>query len=416
MRAVIAAAVLAVSPAGAQEFAAASAEAAGIVREGRAWRTSHRGGLLQRLDAALAHLTAESKPSVVLLATGRGSGSGFVVDASSGLIVTNAHVAGDAGYRGTLTVILPDGRRAEGRVVALGEPGAPGEPLDGHDLALVQLEKSLPGLPAVRLGDSSTLREGHMVAAMGYPLGQPFTATQGSVSGLDARSGVKVSFLQTDAAINPGNSGGPLFSMDGAVIGVNTWIVSRSGGSDGIGYAIRVEAVKAFLARYRASGSFDETPAAAACPPAESLSRPWEERSGPRPDAELKRHLAAGLDAAVAALVPVSGVSWWVGASRRGRGAEPPDPSCFGAGSAAFYVLGPEDAPALDFAGAVRGGAEPRLTGRLVELRWFDAAAGRKVRWFDEALARRLGWLSDGRGASAAARPLPLPEAANELL
>lgn len=414
MLAAIAAAALAAAPATAQEFAAPSADARALLEGARPWTTSHRDGLLQRLDAALAHLTAEAKPSVVLLATERGSGSGFVVDASSGLIVTNAHVAGDAGYRGSIAVILPDGRRAAGRVVALGNPGAPGDPLDGHDLALVKVE--LAGLAAVRLGDSSKVREGHMVAAMGYPLGQPFSATQGSVSGLDAREGVKVRFLQTDAAVNPGNSGGPLFAMDGSVVGVNTWIVSRSGGSDGIGYAIRVEAVKAFLARYRASGSFDESPASAACPPAESLSRPWEERSGPRPDAALGRHLAAGLDAAVPALVPVSGVSWWVGASRRGRGGEPADPSCFAAGSAAFYALGPEDAPALDFAAAVRSGGELRLLPRLVELRWYDASSGRKVRWFDEDLARRLGWLVDGRGAPAPARPLPLPEAPNELL
>lgn len=160
-------------------------------------------------------------------------------------------------------------------------------------------------------------------------------------------------------------------------------------------------------------------PLRAACPPEDSLSRPWVEHSGPLPRAELEAHLRSVLDGAGVMLLPVGTVSWWIGSTRHGRGdAERiPAPGCFVLGSAAFYVNGLEDEPAADFVKVVGSGGEAGLRPALIELRWFDARDGRKHRWFDAALARRLGWHVDGRGAPAGGlRPIPLPDAPNELL
>lgn len=158
-------------------------------------------------------------------------------------------------------------------------------------------------------------------------------------------------------------------------------------------------------------------PAVASCPSAEALSLPWVEHAGPVPQAVLDAHLRAGLDGASPTLLPVNGISWWVGASRRGRGEVGAEPGCFVRGSAALYVNGPEDAPSVDFVKTVDAGAESGLRPSLIELRWYDARDGRKHRWFDAALAARLGWATDGRGApSDSPRPIPLPDASNELL
>lgn len=388
------------------------------------YRITHKSGILQQIDAAMAHLTAESKPAVVMLVARTGSGTGFFVD-RGGLIATNAHVAELAGGRGgTLTVLLNDGTELSGKVVAIGDKGAENQPMAGRDLALVQVSSPRRDWPALGLGDTSALREGQLVVGLGYPLGNPFSVAQGVVSGLDHREGVRVKFVQTDAPINPGNSGGPLLASDGRVVGVDTFIMSPSGGSIGVGFAIRVEALKDFLAQYRRTGSFDESSgrargmrtASARCPAPEQLVQPWVEHAGVLPAARLKEHLAASVDAAAPVLLPVEAVSWWLGGSRRGRGDGAQAPACFALGSAAVYVIGPEWAPAYDFARAVEEGAESSLAPRLIELRWYDARDGRKHRWYNVALARELGWDSDGRGAPASARPVPLPQAVNELL
>lgn len=156
---------------------------------------------------------------------------------------------------------------------------------------------------------------------------------------------------------------------------------------------------------------------AAACPGLEGLKRPWLEEAGGLPSPRAERHLAAGLDALEIQLIPVNGESWWVGGSRRGRGSrEPAEPGCFALGSAAFYVYGREDEPEVDFERTVRSGGERSLSARLIELRWYDEATGRKRRWFDARLAARLGWDRDGRGApTEAPRPIPLPQTPNEL-
>ena len=156
---------------------------------------------------------------------------------------------------------------------------------------------------------------------------------------------------------------------------------------------------------------------ALSCPTSEMLSKPWIEHAGPVPRAALEAHLRAPIDGAQASLLPVNAESWWIGAARHGRGNAEGAPGCMVRGSAAVYVNGREDSPAVDFIEVVGAGAEAGLRSSLVELRWYDEKDGRKHRWFDAALAKRLGWDRDGRGApTATPRPIPLPDALNELL
>ena len=157
----------------------------------------------------------------------------------------------------------------------------------------------------------------------------------------------------------------------------------------------------------------------ASCPAAGTLSRPWVEHAGPAPQAAIDAHLRAELDGSFPGLLTVNAASWWIGASRRGRGntEELDIPGCFVRGSAALYVNGPEDAPATDFVKVVDSGSEATLRAALIELRWYDAKDGRKHRWFDMVLAKRLGWDVDGRGAPTdSPRPISLPSSINELL
>lgn len=162
----------------------------------------------------------------------RGTGSGFIIDAS-GTIVTNAHVIEGADQ---VVVTLRDGREFPGRVV--GE-----DPLT--DVAVIQVEAS--NLPTVPLGDSDTLRPGEWAIAIGNPLGLDNTVTAGIISATGRSSSQirvpdkRVSFIQTDAAINPGNSGGPLLNERGEVIGVNTAII---GGAQGLGFAIPINTAR----------------------------------------------------------------------------------------------------------------------------------------------------------------------------
>ena len=155
-------------------------------------------------------------------------GSGVIVD-SSGLIITNYHVIEGARE---IQIGLRDGRTFAARILLRDQK---------LDLAILQSEGAPPDLQPAVLGRSEDLLVGDLVLAIGNPFGVGQTVTGGIVSGL-ARSGVGVSdfqsFIQTDAAINPGNSGGALVSMNGVVIGINTAIFSRSGGSQGIGFAV----------------------------------------------------------------------------------------------------------------------------------------------------------------------------------
>src|SRR5690606_38519471 len=163
-------------------------------------------------------------------------GSGVIVD-PDGLIVTNHHVIRDADK---VRVALADGREFESSILIQDE---------SIDLAVLKIEGNKP-FPTIRLGDSDRLEVGDLVLAIGNPFGVGQTTTSGIVSAL-ARTHVGVSdfgfFIQTDAAINPGNSGGALIDMSGRLVGINTAIYSRSGGSNGIGFAIPANMLRSVL-------------------------------------------------------------------------------------------------------------------------------------------------------------------------
>jgi Do/DeqQ family serine protease len=154
-------------------------------------------------------------------------GSGVIVDAQKGYVLTNHHVIENAQE---ITVTLHDGRQFAAKVVGK-DPGV--------DLAVLSIKAG--DLTALPIGDSNALEVGDFVVAIGNPFGLGQTVTSGIVSAL-GRSGLGIEgyedFIQTDASINPGNSGGPLVNLDGQLIGINTAIVGPSGGNVGIGFAI----------------------------------------------------------------------------------------------------------------------------------------------------------------------------------
>jgi serine protease Do len=153
-------------------------------------------------------------------------GSGFIID-STGLVVTNNHVIADADE---INVILNDGTKLKAELVGKDSKS---------DLALLRVHTDKP-LKSVKFGDSDKLRLGEWVIAIGNPFSLGGSVTAGIVSARnrDINSGPYDNYIQTDAAINRGNSGGPLFNLSGEVIGINTAIISPSGGSIGIGFAI----------------------------------------------------------------------------------------------------------------------------------------------------------------------------------
>lgn len=177
-------------------------------------------------------------------------GSGVIIE-GDGLIVTNHHVIEDADE---VMVVLSD--RREFRAEVVGADAA-------ADLALLRIDPPTP-LPALPMGSSDSLEVGDLVLAIGNPFGIGQTVTSGIISALSRtgpRVGSDLSFIQTDAAINPGNSGGALVTIDGALVGVNTAIFTRGGGSIGIGFAIPIDLVKALVHAIEGGG--------------DSLARPW---------------------------------------------------------------------------------------------------------------------------------------------
>jgi serine protease Do len=169
-------------------------------------------------------------------------GSGFIIDAA-GIIVTNNHVIADADE---VTVILNDGTRLKAEILGRDTK---------VDLALLKVKPEKP-LTAVKFGDSEKLRLGEWVVAIGNPFSLGGTVTAGIVSARnrDINSGPYDNYIQTDAAINRGNSGGPLFNLDGEVIGINTAIISPSGGSIGIGFAVPSKTAIAVIDQLRQYG------------------------------------------------------------------------------------------------------------------------------------------------------------------
>jgi serine protease Do len=169
-------------------------------------------------------------------------GSGFIIDAS-GLIITNNHVVDGADK---VVVILNDGTELDAEV--LGQDRR-------TDIAVLKVKSAKP-LQALQFADSDALRVGEWVIAVGNPFGLGGTVTAGIVSAIDRdiNAGPYDDFIQTDAAINQGNSGGPLFDMDGKVVGVNSVIISRSGGNVGIGFSIPSRLVQRVVADLRKYG------------------------------------------------------------------------------------------------------------------------------------------------------------------
>ena len=202
-----------------------------------------------------ADLAAQVRPAVVSVTvqmheandngqvrSGEARGSGFIVD-PDGTIVTNNHVVAHADK---VSVTLDDGTELPATVVGRDTR---------TDLAVLRVDAGHP-LPSLVLGDSDKVRPGQWVVAVGNPFGLGGTVTAGIISarGRDIGAGPYDAFLQVDAAINQGNSGGPLFTQDGKVVGVNSAIISPSGGSVGIGFAIPSSLVRDVVGQIRTAG------------------------------------------------------------------------------------------------------------------------------------------------------------------
>lgn len=165
-------------------------------------------------------------------------GSGVIVDANNGYILTNAHVVNDSQ---TVKITLSDGRRFTAKIIGLDKPS---------DIALLQIKAK--NLTSVSMGDSNKLKVGDFVAAIGNPFGLSQTVTSGIISAL-GRSNLGLenyeNFIQTDTPINPGNSGGGLINMQGQLVGINTAILAPDRGSIGIGFAIPANMAKSVMAQ-----------------------------------------------------------------------------------------------------------------------------------------------------------------------
>lgn len=246
-----------------------STDATSAQREGRTNSLSalnrSLGEISDRVSAAVVQvqtqgygplLGGDDSVSAALLAPLRGSGSGVIVD-PTGYIVTNAHVV--EGAR-SVRVVLPLPDRAEGdwrsilkprgRRIAAAIVGVDRE----TDLALLKIEGT--DLPYLELGDSDNVRQGQLVLAFGSPLGLENSVTLGVVSSVarQLRPEDPMIYIQTDAPINPGNSGGPLVDAEGRVIGINTLILSQSGGSEGIGFTAPSNIVRYIVDQLRKNG------------------------------------------------------------------------------------------------------------------------------------------------------------------
>ncbi len=169
----------------------------------------------------------------------RGVGSGFILTAD-GFIMTNAHVVDGADE---VYVTLTDQRELKAKIVGVDKR---------TDVAVVKIEA--PNLPAVRVGDVSKLKVGEWVMAIGSPFGLENSVTAGIVSAKSRDTGEEIRFIQTDVAVNPGNSGGPLINMRGEVVGINSQILSRSGGFMGISFSIPIDDAIRVADQLRANG------------------------------------------------------------------------------------------------------------------------------------------------------------------
>jgi serine protease Do len=250
-----------------------------------------------------------------------GAGSGVIID-PSGVIVTNNHVVGRADK---IVVALTDGTELPARLLGSDEL---------TDIAVIKVNSPRP-LPSVTWGDSRQIEVGDWILAAGNPFGLGGSVTAGIVSarGRDIGAGPFDDFIQLDAPINPGNSGGPTFNMDGQVVGINTAIVSPTGGSVGIGFAIPSEIVSHIVADLRDHGRIDRgwlgVSVQDAAPGSTGVTVAGVERTGPaaragmRPGDQItavngdRVDSARGLIRAIAAAAPGNSVRLTV--RRQGR-------------------------------------------------------------------------------------------------
>jgi S1-C subfamily serine protease len=206
--------------------------------------------LYQRVSPSVVHITSQLQTVDFFygVVPSEGTGSGFVYD-TNGHIVTNNHVVAGANE---VDVLLANGMSLPAEVVGVDEY---------YDLAVIHIDAPANTLTPLELGDSSTLKVGQRVVAIGNPFGLDRTLTSGLVSALGrqvqtSNNSVIGEAIQTDAAINPGNSGGPLLNLRGQVIGINTAINSPSGGSVGIGFAVPVDVVKRVVPSLISTGRY----------------------------------------------------------------------------------------------------------------------------------------------------------------
>lgn len=214
--------------------------------------------LVEHVDPAVVQIvtsgytqSAEGAPSV--LRASRGTGSGVIIDAA-GYVLTNAHVVGDVPR---VQVLVP--QRAERAAFSL-KPGGKLVPAQvigvdrETDIAVLKIQgEPYPFLP---LGDSDGLGQGQLVFAFGSPYGLDNSVTMGIVSSVERqiRPDDPMVYIQTDAAINPGNSGGPLVDANGSVVGINTFIVSRTGANEGVGFAVPSNVARGVYEQIREHG------------------------------------------------------------------------------------------------------------------------------------------------------------------
>jgi serine protease Do len=229
-------------------------------------------GEVRALSGALEALASRIMPSVVqiqakgyapveggeeggLLARRSSAGSGVVLDAD-GYVITNAHVV--LGARSIQVQLAPEHRTPHGTSILKPRGKVLGAQLVGvdreTDLAVLKVESG--GLPALKLGDSESLQQGQLVLAFGSPFGLEGSLTMGVVSSVarQVEPDHPMVYIQTDAAINPGNSGGPLVDADGNVVGINTFIITRSGGNEGVGFAAPSNIVRNVYEQLRSTG------------------------------------------------------------------------------------------------------------------------------------------------------------------
>ncbi|WP_373848996.1 trypsin-like peptidase domain-containing protein, partial [Achromobacter insuavis] len=169
----------------------------------------------------------------------RGVGSGFFIS-DDGYIMTNNHVVSDAT---DIYVTLTDGREFKAKVIGTDER---------TDVALIKIEAK--DMTPLVIGDPKKLKKGQWVLAIGSPFGLDSTVTSGIVSAIGRDTGEYLPFIQTDVAVNPGNSGGPLINLAGEVVGINSQIISRSGGFMGISLAIPIDEAMRVVDQLRATG------------------------------------------------------------------------------------------------------------------------------------------------------------------